>query len=1017
MASKVASFEVVVNGIPVVLKNMQEVEDLMKRVKKEGKNANLGSDKLDKYTKAQARLMAQQQRSRDAVRRLRNENLALDKTYRGASAKLTALRARYKDLAIQNKENTRVGRALLKSIIDLDNRLKGLDDTVGQSQRKVGGYFGSLKRFSIGVLGVGSAITVLSRGISSSFKTLIKFEEQIADIRKVTSLGAKDAKKFALAIGDIDTRTSADNLLQLAVAGGRLGLTGNELLEFTRSTDQAFVALGDTLEGSAEQIGLTLGKIASNFGVDENGIGPAIQAIGSALNELGAKTKAQEGNIIDFTNRVAGVAVQAGLTIPQVASLGALFDATGQSIEVAATTLNKLLPAIAANDEKFARIAGVTLPKFRDVMRNDAFGALRLVSKGAKSSEQGLVGLQETIEGFGIRAGRAASIVGILANEQDQLTDLLLIAEPAFEVATSLLEEFAIKNETVEANMKKMTREWGQFIKELNSGNGPISAMINGLTELGRGFIRLFRDINTGDRNLFKFLFWNDPVEQGEADAAVADIKKKLTLAVEESGNLLSLTDGIPEFKQALLDANYTKKAAERISQEFYDGLQDGLTKNKSKIDPDLIVDGGTGGGGGGGTGGSKKLKTFLEGSLAYLKDQIKKINKEIAESNDETFVAAGYDAVVLFEAKLKDLEEQYRALRREAEGFVVPELLDKLPTIRQVTELAPELGIVPNDADKREVDRFRDSTHKVDEILGFRSEDDQATQEEKDKAAAEKRIELEKYVKGELINIAGSTATAIFDLEKEAADRKFTAELSAVEGLYARKIEAAEGDVQLQKGLENELVEERKKIEERAAKQRKKIAIKEAIIQTALAIVEALPNPFAAAFAAAAGAVQIATISSQKFAAGGYTGQGAGGRDSTGERPVNAQLHEGEYVMRRSVLETPEGKAMAARSEQLSGRGSNISASLAGLRFGESYKRRHSLKSSFAVGGFSTAPVGLATKSNITVSLDNNTLESMGLHVRDGSAQGSAQGTKEGITSGNEESRLISQVEKDTNI
>ena len=44
-----------------------------------------------------------------------------------------------------------------------------------------------------------------------------------------------------------------------------MGLEGEEIIGFTREVDKAFVALGDSLEGSAEEIGLTLGKLAANF--------------------------------------------------------------------------------------------------------------------------------------------------------------------------------------------------------------------------------------------------------------------------------------------------------------------------------------------------------------------------------------------------------------------------------------------------------------------------------------------------------------------------------------------------------------------------------------------------------------------------------------------------------------------------------------------------------------------------------------------------------------------------------
>ncbi|MDD1475260.1 phage tail tape measure protein, partial [Dolichospermum sp. ST_sed4] len=99
------------------------------------------------------------------------------------------------------------------------------------------------------------------------------------------------------------------------------------VVAFVEQADKLFVSLGDTLSGTAEEIGRTVGKIASIFGLTKQfGVGESINKVGSALNELGANSKATEGNMIDFINRLAGVANQAGISLPNVAALGALFD-------------------------------------------------------------------------------------------------------------------------------------------------------------------------------------------------------------------------------------------------------------------------------------------------------------------------------------------------------------------------------------------------------------------------------------------------------------------------------------------------------------------------------------------------------------------------------------------------------------------------------------------------------------------------------------------------------------------
>ena len=145
--SKVVSFTVTIDGVEKQIKNLGQLEETLKAVKKNSKTVDFGTKDLQAYQKAQGALVAQQVKHRAEVNRLKNENLALDKTYRGQSARLINLRNRYKDLAIQNKQNTAEGRALLRNITNLDQKLKGIDASVGQYQRNVGNYFGAFQRF------------------------------------------------------------------------------------------------------------------------------------------------------------------------------------------------------------------------------------------------------------------------------------------------------------------------------------------------------------------------------------------------------------------------------------------------------------------------------------------------------------------------------------------------------------------------------------------------------------------------------------------------------------------------------------------------------------------------------------------------------------------------------------------------------------------------------------------------------------------------------------------------------
>jgi len=86
--------------------------------------------------------------------------LGLLDLYQLESARLNKLRKEYKNLALQNKGNTKESKLLLKTITELDEKLKDVDATVGQNQRSVGKYKDAVKGLNstIGKLGITAVI-------------------------------------------------------------------------------------------------------------------------------------------------------------------------------------------------------------------------------------------------------------------------------------------------------------------------------------------------------------------------------------------------------------------------------------------------------------------------------------------------------------------------------------------------------------------------------------------------------------------------------------------------------------------------------------------------------------------------------------------------------------------------------------------------------------------------------------------------------------------------------------------
>lgn len=406
------------------------------------------------------------------------------------SGEIDSMKKRMVELNKQKKTEEGLTAAQRKEWVLLNTQLKASQTQYNQVNKAIltnngvlkqsNGLFSGFKQAIgssiVSMVGWTAAIGAVIGAVGSAIKTVRDFDESVANLQKVTGLAKGEARDLAKEIIKIDTRTSVTALLELATAGGRLGLSGQELIGFTRAADMAFVALRGSLEGNAEEIATTLGKLGDSFGLEKKyGIEGSLTRIGSVLNDLGAKTKAQEGPIVDFTARLAGVASQAGITLPEIAALGALFDANGQSIEIAATTFQKLLPDMGENVEQFAKVAGMDVEEFSALLRDKPFEALKAVAKGAESTEGGLVGLSETLKNYGVDSARAASIVSLLSSKQEDLASMVGIANTALEENSSIQKENAIKQETAGAKIEKLSKNWDEFIIGIEDGSGSLS--------------------------------------------------------------------------------------------------------------------------------------------------------------------------------------------------------------------------------------------------------------------------------------------------------------------------------------------------------------------------------------------------------------------------------------------------------------------------------------------------------------------------------------------------------------
>lgn len=338
------------------------------------------------------------------------------------------------------------------------------------------------------ILGAVGAITGLTMTIRKATQDYADMEEEMANVRKYTGMTDEGIRDLNEDLKKMDTRTSRAELNQLAGDAGRLGIQGKEAIEeFVDAADKIHVALGDDLGENAVR---DIGKLSQTFGdADDMGLRGAMLATGSAVNELAQSSSAAAGYIVDFTAKIAGAANQAGMAQTQVMGYASVLDQNMQKMEVASTALSQLITKMYQDPAKFARLASQDVEKFTELLRTDANQAL-LTFLESMRAKGGFDSLAPMFQEMGMSGARAIPVLSTLATNLDEIKRQQQIASEAFKEGTSVLDEFNIQNNTVQAGIDKAKKQFLEVSIALGQQLTPVvkytittgSAMVKGLS-------------------------------------------------------------------------------------------------------------------------------------------------------------------------------------------------------------------------------------------------------------------------------------------------------------------------------------------------------------------------------------------------------------------------------------------------------------------------------------------------------------------------------------------------------
>ena len=359
----------------------------------------------------------------------------------------------------------------VKKIKLVKNEISKVNAELGKSQTMLERFNNTWQRWQTVAVGGVAALTGAVMAGKQAVQMYAEMDQEMASVRKYTGLTAEQVEHLNEEFKKIDTRSSREQLNQLAQEAGRLGKTSEkDVLGFVRAADQINVALDDLGEGAT----LQLSKLTNIFGDEERlGTEQSLLAVGSVINELSQNCTASAGYLSSFAQRLAGVGAQAGMTVPQIMAFGAVLDSQGQKVEMSATALSKLIMNLFKETETIASATGLNLNEFNAALqRSTNEGLLMLLRRLHELG--GMDVLAPVFKDMGENGARASAVISALAGNIDMLIWEQEEANKAYEEATSVTREFNVQNTTVQANLDKARKGFKEMAIQLGQELAPV---------------------------------------------------------------------------------------------------------------------------------------------------------------------------------------------------------------------------------------------------------------------------------------------------------------------------------------------------------------------------------------------------------------------------------------------------------------------------------------------------------------------------------------------------------------
>lgn len=443
---------------------MIELEDKIRSANRELKNIKKQSGENSDAYKKQAEVIKQLKQEYDNL----YEEIGL------TNLSLRDLGKRQKDLnAIlrQLNPNTDAYKQYSEQLKEVNNRIKELRGTANETRFSLSKLTDGFNKYGAIAASAIAGLTGITLTMRSCVNEYAEMEEAQSQVIKYTGLTKQEVKELNEEFKQMDTRTARTRLNELAGDAGKLGIsTKDGVKEFVEAANMINVALGEDLGKDAIT---QIGKLAEMFGSGDRSLKENMLAVGSAVNSVAQNSSAAEPYLVEFTARMGGVGKQADMAITDIMGFASALDQNMLRSEMASTALSGLILKLYQEPAKYAKLAGLQVDEFTQLMSKDANEAV-LTFLEALNRLGGMDKMAPVLDKMSLSGAEAASVISALAGNVDKVRKEQQGANQAFIEGTSVVNEYNVQNSTVQAELDKAKKHFADIRVELGEQLLPV---------------------------------------------------------------------------------------------------------------------------------------------------------------------------------------------------------------------------------------------------------------------------------------------------------------------------------------------------------------------------------------------------------------------------------------------------------------------------------------------------------------------------------------------------------------